>query len=142
MANRIFHPAYKGVWEAKPIANPEHVDDDAVVVGVIGFDLWQVKVGTIFDSIIINGDVAEADAPAKKWKEALSGVEPGLRMMISALSVSTVGRRRLSRSLTYHRRRWGRGRRLRREMQGGTQRSRAEQEIGGGGIQEVRGEMD
>merc|ERR1739845_165509 len=75
---RISNPAYKGIWEAKKIANPAYVDDDAVYkyddFGFIGFDLWQVKGGTIFDNIIITDDVAEADAFAKKWKE-LSEVE-------------------------------------------------------------------
>merc|ERR1739845_147690 len=75
---RISNPAYKGVWEAKKIANPEYEDDDSVYkyadFGFIGFDLWQVKGGTIFDNVIITDDVAEADAFAKKWK-TLSTVE-------------------------------------------------------------------
>merc|ERR1711878_87976 len=75
---RISNPAYKGVWEAKKIANPEFVDDDALYkyddFGFIGFDLWQVKGGTIFDNVIITDDVAEADAFVQKWK-ALSEVE-------------------------------------------------------------------
>merc|ERR1711998_468234 len=75
---RISNPAYKGFWEAKKIANPEYEDDDSIYkysdFGFIGFDLWQVKGGTIFDNIIITDDAAEADAFAKKWK-ALSEVE-------------------------------------------------------------------
>merc|ERR1711920_247474 len=75
---RISNPAYKGVWEAKKIANPEYVDDDSVYsyadFGFLGFDLWQVKGGTIFDNVIVTDDKAEADAFAKKWK-ALSEVE-------------------------------------------------------------------
>merc|ERR1712224_517947 len=78
IAKRISNPAYKGFWEAKKIANPEYEDDDAVYkypdFGFIGFDLWQVKGGTIFDNVIITDDVAEADSFAKKWKE-LSEVE-------------------------------------------------------------------
>merc|ERR1711935_384883 len=70
--------AYKGDWEAKKIANPEYVDDDRVYkfddFGFIGFDLWQVKAGSIFDNVIVTDDAAEADAFAKKWKE-LSEVE-------------------------------------------------------------------
>merc|ERR1711923_42317 len=77
-AKRISNPAYKGFWEAKKIANPEYEDDDAVYkfddFGFIGFDLWQVKGGTIFDNVIITDDKAEADAFAKKWKD-LSEVE-------------------------------------------------------------------
>merc|ERR1711997_1012081 len=69
---RISNPAYKGVWEAKKIANPEYEDDDAIYkfddFSFIGFDLWQVKGGTIFDNVIITDDVAEADGFAKKWK--------------------------------------------------------------------------
>merc|ERR1712207_133797 len=75
---RISNPAYKGFWEAKKIANPEYEDDDALYkyadFGFIGFDLWQVKGGTIFDNVIITDDKAEADAFAKKWK-AVSEVE-------------------------------------------------------------------
>merc|ERR1711935_1213575 len=67
---RISNPAYKGIWEAKKIANPEYVDDDKVykfdVFGFIGFDLWQVKAGSIFDNVILTDDTAEADAFAKK----------------------------------------------------------------------------
>merc|ERR1712194_686317 len=75
---RISNPAYKGIWEAKKIANPEFVDDDALYkyddFGFIGFDLWQVKGGPIFDNVIITDDVAEADSFVQKWK-ALSEVE-------------------------------------------------------------------
>merc|ERR1712157_387270 len=75
---RIENPAYKGSWEAKKIANPEYVDDDKVYsyadFGFLGFDLWQVKGGTIFDNIILCDDVAEADEFFKKWK-ALNEVE-------------------------------------------------------------------
>merc|ERR1712060_837667 len=75
---RISNPAYKGIWEAKKIANPDYVDDDKVYsyadFGFLGFDLWQVKGGTIFDNIIVTDDKAEADKLAKAWKE-LSEVE-------------------------------------------------------------------
>merc|ERR1711948_190908 len=75
---RISNPAYKGFWEAKKIANPEYEDDNAVYkyadFGFIGFDLWLVKGGTIFDNVIVCDDKAEADAFAAKWK-ALSEVE-------------------------------------------------------------------
>merc|ERR1712190_217314 len=73
IAKRISNPAYKGFWEAKKIANPEYEDDNSLYkyddFGFIGFDLWQVKGGTIFDNVIITDDVKEADAFAKKWKD-------------------------------------------------------------------------
>merc|ERR1712083_986432 len=77
-AKRVSNPAYKGHWEAKKISNPEYEDDDTVYkyddFGFIGFDLWQVKGGTIFDNIIVTDDKGEADAFLQKWK-ALSEVE-------------------------------------------------------------------
>merc|ERR1719265_1214571 len=73
MAKRISNLEYKGIWEAKKIENPDYEDDDKVYkyddFGFIGFDLWQVKSGSIFDNVIITDDVAEADAFAKSWKE-------------------------------------------------------------------------
>merc|ERR1712127_426286 len=79
-APMISNPAYKGAWEAQKIANPEYEDDDTLYkfddFSFIGFDLWQVKGGTIFDNIIITDDVAEADAFSKKWKQ-LSEFEKG-----------------------------------------------------------------
>merc|ERR1712205_222267 len=78
IAKRISNPAYKGFWEAKKIANPEYEDDDKIYsyedFGFLGFDLWQVKGGSIFDNVIITDDAAEADSFTKKWKE-LSEVE-------------------------------------------------------------------
>merc|ERR1712033_153735 len=48
---------YKGKWVHPEIDNPEYSADDKLYsysdFGVIGFDLWQVKSGTIFDNILI-----------------------------------------------------------------------------------------
>merc|ERR1711988_1269889 len=69
---RISNPAYKGFWEEKKIDNPEYEDDNSVYkydgFGFIGFDLWQVKGGSIFDNVIVCDDKSEADAFAAKWK--------------------------------------------------------------------------
>merc|ERR1711977_390097 len=72
------NPAYKGDWNVKRISNLAYVDDDKIYsyddFGFLGFDLWQVKGGTIFDNVIVCDDVSEADEFAKKWK-ATSEVE-------------------------------------------------------------------
>ena len=55
-----------GKWVHPEIDNPEYNADDAKELGKfdevckIGFDLWQVKSGTIFDNILITDDVDEA----------------------------------------------------------------------------------
>merc|ERR1712020_255963 len=63
---QIDNPDYKGPWVHPEIDNPEYNADDAKTIAKfdevckIGFDLWQVKSGTIFDNIIITDDVDEA----------------------------------------------------------------------------------
>merc|ERR1712172_344442 len=62
----IDNPEYKGKWVHPEIENPEYNADDAKSLGKydevckLGFDLWQVKSGTIFDNVLITDDVAEA----------------------------------------------------------------------------------
>merc|ERR1719431_1487081 len=73
---QIDNPNYSGVWVHPEIDNPEYNAEDAVNIGKyaenckIGFDLWQVKAGTIFDNMIITDDPAEA----KKQGEELWAV--------------------------------------------------------------------
>merc|ERR1711970_1259750 len=65
-ARQIDNPDYKGPWIHPEIDNPEYNADDAKDLGKfdevckIGFDLWQVKSGTIFDNILITDDIDEA----------------------------------------------------------------------------------
>jgi len=60
----IPNPAYKGEWVHPVIPNPDYVDDDTLGqytdIGAAGFELWQVKAGTIFDNIIVTDSAAEA----------------------------------------------------------------------------------
>jgi len=63
---QIDNPDYKGKWVHPEIDNPEYNAEDAKDIAKfdevckIGFDLWQVKSGTIFDNILITDDVDEA----------------------------------------------------------------------------------
>merc|ERR1712204_59097 len=60
------NPDYKGEWVHPEIDNPEYKDDATIAqypdFGVLAFEVWQVKSGTIFDSIMITDDEAEAKA--------------------------------------------------------------------------------
>merc|ERR1711902_201217 len=55
-----------GEWEPPMIDNPEYNGEEAKTIAKfdevckIGFDLWQVKSGTIFDNIFITDDPAAA----------------------------------------------------------------------------------
>merc|ERR1712146_226699 len=76
-APTIDNPEYKGEWVHPQVANPEYEHDDALYdyadFGVIGLDLWQVKSGTIFDSILITDDEAEYTAAVEAFKTMKAG---------------------------------------------------------------------
>merc|ERR1711994_1242256 len=63
---QIDNPDYKGPWVNPEIDNPEYNEEEAATLGKfdevckLGFDLWQVKSGTIFDNLMITDDPAEA----------------------------------------------------------------------------------
>lgn len=75
----IENPAYKGEWVHPLIDNPEYFEDAAFYnvaknVGAIGFELWQVKSGTVFDDILVTDDAetykAHEEAVLAKIKAA------------------------------------------------------------------------
>jgi len=57
---QIDNPAFKGKWEHPKIDNPDYEPDDKLYkfdnFGAVGFDLWQVKSGSIFDNILVTDD--------------------------------------------------------------------------------------
>jgi calreticulin len=64
-AKMIENPDYKGEWVHPEIANPDFKDDKEMYkvcdpCDTVGFELWQVKAGTIFDDIIVADSVEEA----------------------------------------------------------------------------------
>jgi calreticulin len=64
-AKQIDNPKYKGPWIHPEIDNPDYVEDENLYrytdIGAIGFDLWQVKSGTIFDNILLTDDEKYAE---------------------------------------------------------------------------------
>ena len=62
---QITNPAYKGVWVHPEIDNPAYKPDAFLYrysdIGAVGFDLWQVKSGTIFDNILVTDDEKYAE---------------------------------------------------------------------------------
>jgi calreticulin len=68
----IDNPDYKGPWIHPMIPNPDFKDDDTVSQVCydgcthVGFELWQVKSGTIFDDIFIGDSLSEAQAFAEE----------------------------------------------------------------------------
>jgi len=78
---QVDNPAYKGAWIHPEIDNPEYKADSEIyrypAICGVGFDLWQVKSGTIFDNVLVTDDTEEA----KKEQERISsGVEKEKKM--------------------------------------------------------------
>jgi len=74
----IPNPAYKGEWVHPLIANPKYTEDSNLYLykdnGAVGFELWQVKAGTIFDNILVTDSVDEAKAHADAtWAKTKKG---------------------------------------------------------------------
>jgi calreticulin len=77
-AKQIPNPLYKGEWIHPLIDNPEYTDDDNLYLfkdnAYVGFELWQVKAGTIFDNIIVTDSIEEAnDFAAATYTHTVKG---------------------------------------------------------------------
>ena len=75
----IDNPDYKGVWSPPDIDNPEYVPDDKLYLhkdlAHVGFELWQVKAGTVFDNIFVGDSLEEAEAFRKETFDAVKDAE-------------------------------------------------------------------
>jgi len=82
---QIPNPAFKGKWVHPEIDNPEYEEDDQLYkytdIGALGFDLWQVKSGTIFDNILITDDEKFAE---KVGEETWGAMKDGEKKMKDA----------------------------------------------------------
>uniref|UniRef100_A0A5S6QUB6 Calreticulin n=1 Tax=Trichuris muris TaxID=70415 RepID=A0A5S6QUB6_TRIMR len=72
----IKNPNYHGPWRAPFIQNPDYVPDAYLVshhdIGAVGFEIWQVKSGTIFDNILITDDPVFAEKVGNNtWRKSL-----------------------------------------------------------------------
>jgi len=79
-ARQIDNPAYKGEWKHPMIPNPDYIEDNELHVRCkdckyIGFELWQVKSGTLFDDILVTDSLEEAKEYADKTFEKKKGPE-------------------------------------------------------------------
>jgi calreticulin len=82
---QIDNPDYKGPWVHPEIDNPEYNEDEAKTIAKfdevckIGFDLWQVKSGTIFDNILITDDPAAAKKHGEEFWAVTKDAEKAMK---------------------------------------------------------------
>lgn len=79
-ARMIDNPEYKGEWVHPLIPNPDYADDADLYVRCkdcthIGFELWQVKSGSLFDDILVTDSLEEAKEYAEKTHLKKKGPE-------------------------------------------------------------------
>jgi len=70
----VENPDYKGEWVHPMVANPDFKDDKDLYkvcdpCDTVGFELWQVKAGSIFDDIVVTDSADEAKASGDKVME-------------------------------------------------------------------------
>lgn len=75
---QIDNPNYKGPWIHPEVDNPEYAPDSELYlkneVCSIGFDLWQVKSGTIFDNVLVTDDPEHAKQVGEEvWRPQHDG---------------------------------------------------------------------
>jgi len=72
-SKKIPNPKYKGDWQRPEIANPNYKEltDLHAQHGLkyVGFDLWQVKSGTLFSHILVTDSEEEAEKGRKVISE-------------------------------------------------------------------------
>ena len=72
MAPKVANPAYKGEWSPKQIKNDKYEEGVQLAAydsSYIGFELWVVNNGTIFDNILVTDDIEYAKAQGEKlWR--------------------------------------------------------------------------
>jgi calreticulin len=65
----IENPAYKGEWEHPMIPNPNYSPGTCAkysTLNYVGFELWTVNPGSIFDNVLVTDDVDYAKKMAKE----------------------------------------------------------------------------
>merc|ERR1712216_937553 len=81
VAKKIENPEYKGEWSPKQIKNKDFeagVQLAAFDAKYIGYELWIVNNGTIFDNILVTDDIEYAKAQGEKlWRPTSKGEKEG-----------------------------------------------------------------
>ena len=75
----IANPDYKGIWSPPLILNPDYDPHAANTIyqqcnpcGHVGFELWQVDAGTVFDDILISDAEEEIEQNTKRVLEKMA----------------------------------------------------------------------
>jgi calreticulin len=77
VAKKIDNPDYKGEWKPAQIANKDYEEGVQLAAydsAYVGYELWTVNNGTIFDNILVTDDIEYAKAQGEKlWRSTSTG---------------------------------------------------------------------
>ena len=77
-STQIDNPDYKGPWEHPLIPNKDYAPETYAKykdLTTVGFELWTVNGGSIFDNILVTDDKKYADKMAEKTWKKIKGEE-------------------------------------------------------------------
>ena len=77
-APMIDNPDYKGAWEHPMVPNKDYAPATYAKykdLSAVGFELWTVNGGSIFDNILVTDDKKYADKQAEKTWKKIKGEE-------------------------------------------------------------------
>mmetsp|Transcript_97753 Transcript_97753/g.191950 ORF Transcript_97753/g.191950 Transcript_97753/m.191950 type:complete len:162 (+) Transcript_97753:3-488(+) len=71
---QVENPAYNGTWMPRQLENPEYVEEVYPIddIGAVGFELWTVNKGSVFDNVLICTSFAHARAVGRKLLEVFA----------------------------------------------------------------------
>jgi calreticulin len=85
---RIKNPNYQGTWHPPQIDNPDYTPDFEIYrfddLKYVGFELWQVKSGSIFDNILVTDDLNYAMKFANETWGASKDAEKEMKERVEA----------------------------------------------------------
>ena len=80
----IDNPEYKGEWEHPVVANPDYAPETYAKyesLGYVGFELWTVNSGSVFDNVLVTDD---AEYAAKAAAETFEKITVGEKEALDA----------------------------------------------------------
>jgi len=89
---QMHNPEYKGEWTPKQLSNPAFVEDVYVQndIGAVGFELWTVNKGSIFDNILVTDSWDTARAAGEAIKK-LQGKEKEIKAAFDKANAKATG---------------------------------------------------
>eukprot|EP00922_Rhytidocystis_sp_ex-Travisia-forbesii_P005055 GHVS01007385.1.p1 GENE.GHVS01007385.1~~GHVS01007385.1.p1 ORF type:complete len:701 (-),score=159.59 GHVS01007385.1:857-2740(-) len=85
----IPNPDYSGEWKPRKIANPEYFEQPLFALGPVdsvGFELWTMQSGLMFDNILVGSNFEDAQQFAKETWEIRNSMESKINRIMTEMA--------------------------------------------------------